>query len=87
MNDLKLYVANQNQLTKQLEIVKQLSEDICMDFGLDKCATLNLTQERKSSRGGIQVDHTTFIMELDRGENYKYLGVLENETIDHKQMR
>ena len=49
MDDLKLYAANQNQLTKQLEIVKQFSEDICMEFGLDKCATLNLTKGRQSS--------------------------------------
>ena len=59
MDDLKLYAANQNQFTKQLEIVKKFSEDICMDFGLDECATLNLTKGRQSSRGGIQLDHTT----------------------------
>ena len=57
-----------------------------MEFGVDKCATLNLTKGKHSSRN-VQIDHTTFFKELDKNENYKYLRIIENETIDHKQMR
>ena len=87
MDDLKLYAASESQLTKQLEIVKQFSDDIKMQFGLDKCGKLSLVKGKQSRSDGIQIDHDTFIRELERDENYKYLGILENEKIDHKEMR
>ena len=37
MDDLKLLVKNDQQLQGLLKIVKQFSDDIRMEFGLDKC--------------------------------------------------
>ena len=38
MDDLKLFVKNDQQLQGLLNIVKQFSDDIWMEFGLNKCA-------------------------------------------------
>ena len=38
MDDLKLYASNDDQQQGVIQIVKQFSEDIKMNFGLDKCA-------------------------------------------------
>ena len=37
MDDLKLYVSNDQQLKSQINIVKTFSDDIRMSFGIDKC--------------------------------------------------
>ena len=38
VDDLKLYGTSDNQLTGLINTVKNVSEDIKMEFGLDKCA-------------------------------------------------
>ena len=38
MDDLKLFAMNDQQLRRLLNIEKQFSDDIRMEFGLDKCA-------------------------------------------------
>ena len=38
MDDLKAYAMNDEQLKKLLDIIKIFSDDIKMEFGLDKCA-------------------------------------------------
>jgi hypothetical protein len=40
MNDLKLIVKSEEKLQKQIQRVKTFSDDIHMDFGLDKCAKI-----------------------------------------------
>ena len=42
VNDLKLYESSINVTKKQLDLVTQLSKDICMNFGTDKCAYLKI---------------------------------------------
>ena len=42
MDDLKLFVKNDQHLQGLLIIVKQFSDDIRMEFGLDKCAKATL---------------------------------------------
>ena len=38
MDDLKTYAKDDNQQTGLLSIVKKFTDDIKMEFGLDKCA-------------------------------------------------
>ena len=38
VDDLKLYGTSDNQLTGLINTVKNVSDDINMEFGLDKCA-------------------------------------------------
>ena len=45
MDDLKLYAKNDKQLEGLLTTVKKFSDDIQMQFGLDKCARASLRKE------------------------------------------
>ena len=45
MDDLKLYAKDREELGKLLEVVSVFSLDIRMDFGLDKCAVLQIRRE------------------------------------------
>jgi hypothetical protein len=40
MDDLKLIAKSEKELQKQIQIVKTFSDDIYMEFGLDKCAKI-----------------------------------------------
>ena len=42
MDDLKLLVANDNQLASMIKIVYKFSEDIEMSFGIDSCKKLTI---------------------------------------------
>ncbi|PZC84738.1 hypothetical protein B5X24_HaOG204286 [Helicoverpa armigera] len=45
MDDIKLYAANTNDLFKLADITQQFSNDICMQFGVDKCKILSIVKE------------------------------------------
>ena len=46
MNDLKLYSQSEKGLDSLVQIVCVFSEDIGMEFGIEKCATLIMRKER-----------------------------------------
>ena len=41
MDDLKLYAKNEKGLKSLVQTVRIFSDDNCMEFGIDKCATLS----------------------------------------------
>ena len=87
MDDLKLFAKNDEQLEGLLTTVKQFSNDICMDFGLDKCAKATFLRGRLAKTSSISLDPDTTIRELDPEEMYKYLGVNEGNGINHAAMK
>ncbi|CAH2020623.1 unnamed protein product [Acanthoscelides obtectus] len=48
MDDLKLFASSNKQLDRELDIVKRFSEDICMQFGLEKCKRITITRGKIS---------------------------------------
>ena len=86
MDDLKLYAPDEIKLTKQLELVSEFTHDIRMDFGLDKCAKINLRKGKSVTTPGIQVDEYN-IQNLEQEGTYKYLGIEENSSIKQKEMK
>jgi len=89
VDDLKLYSSTAEGLSKQLNVVKNFSDDINMEFGLDKCAKAEFRKGKLVKTDNIILeDNTTIIKDIDeQGGIYKYLGIEEGETIKHKEMR
>ena len=87
MDDLKLFAKNDQDLEGMLTTVRQFSEDICMEFGLDKCAKATFHRGRIHKTSSIALDIETTIKELDPEEAYKYLGVNEGDGINHASMK
>jgi len=87
MDNLKLYARNNNQLETLLHTVKQYSNDIRMDFGLDKCAKATFIKGKLISSNNIKLDKDVTIKDLDQDDFYKYLGVKEKNGIQHTQMK
>jgi len=58
------------------------SDDVCLSFGLDKCAKLSVSRDKIGQLGPMTLSHDVDIRELNVGECYKYLGVFESEGLD-----
>ena len=84
MDDLKLTGKNEKDLEKELTIVRVISKDIYMNFGLNKCARIRLKGRRDQSKIHIRNIIENDIKELDPRKAYKYLGVGESYDIQHK---
>ena len=87
MDDLKLYSKNEQEQIGELKTVKQFSDDIDMEFGLEKCAKASFKKGKLTSTGNIVIDVDTEIQELDQEGVYKYLGVDESDGIQHSKMK
>ena len=87
MDDLKLYAKDDQDLEGLLTTVKQFSQDIGMEFGLDKCAKASFVKGNLTKTTAITLDIDTTIRELDLDETYKYLGVNEGNGINHAVMK
>ena len=77
MDDLKLYSRSEKGLDSLVQTVRVFSEDIGIEFGIEKCATL-VTENRKIVKSvGIELPNGKVIKSLQEGEIYKYLGIFE----------
>ena len=86
MDDLKLYAGNRTDLEELVGIVQKFSKDIGMEFGLDKCAVLEIKDGMKAGHEGIELPDGQTIKVVDDG-GYKYLGVLEGAGIKTREMK
>ena len=60
-----------------VQTVQVFSEDIGMDFGIEKCAMLVMEKVKIVKSIGIELPDGKVIKSLQEGESYKYLGILE----------
>ena len=87
MDDLKLYSKNEQEQIGELKVVKQFSDDIGMEFGLEKCAKASFKEGKLTSTGNIVIDVDPEVQELDQEGVYKYLGADESDGIQHSKMK
>ena len=87
MDDWKLFAKNDQQLQGLLNTVKQFSDDIQMELGLDKCAKATFFRGKLLKAKNITLDTTTIIKDLEPEQSYKYLGVTEGNGIQHSSLR
>ena len=87
VDDLKLYGTSDNQLTVLINMLKNVLDDIKMEFGLDKCAKASFKKSKKVSAEGIPLNDNQVIQYLEQAETYKYLGMEEGEGVQHHKMK
>ena len=79
MDDLKLYSRNEKELDSLVLTIHIFSEDIGMEFGIEKCAMLVTEKGKIVKSVGIELPDSNVIKSLQEGESYKYLGILQAE--------
>ena len=87
VDDLKLYGTSDSQLNGLISTVKKVSDDIQMEFGLDKCTKATFKRGKKVSAEGILLNDHQLIQDLDQAGTYKYLGMEEGEGVQQHQMK
>ena len=87
VDDLKTFAKNESQQEGLLNIVKSFSDDIKMEFGLEKCAKATFKRGKLVSTTDIVIDTNTKIKDLDQDGTYKYLGIDEGDGIQHSTMK
>ena len=63
------------------------SEDIRMEFVIEKCAMLVMKKEKIAKSVGIELPDGKVIKFLQKGESYKYLGILEADKFLEGKMK
>ena len=81
MDDLKLYAKNEKDLDSLVQTVRIFSDDIGMEFGIDKCAILVLKRGKITKFDGISLPDGRVIKGLIEGAGYKYMVILQADQI------
>ena len=87
MDDIKLFAKNEKELENLIHTVRIYSQDIGMKFGIEKCAMLVMKSGKRHRTDGMELQNQDKIRTLGENETYKYLGILEADTIRQVQMK
>ena len=87
MDNLKLYSQNEKGLDSLVQTVCVFSEDIGMEFGIEKCAMLVMNKGKIVKSVGMELPDGKVIKSLQKGESYKYLGILEADKFLEEKMK
>ena len=81
MDDIKLFAQSEKELETIIHEVRIYSQDIGMEFGIEKCATVLMKSSKRHLPDGMELPNHDKIRTLGKNETYKYLGILEADTI------
>ena len=87
MDDIKLFAKNEKELETLIYTVIIYSQDIRMEFGIEKCAMLVMKSSKRHRTDGIELPNQNKIRTLGENDAYKYLGMLEADTTKQVQMK
>ena len=87
MDDNKLFAKNQKELETLIHAVRIYSQDIGMESGIEKHATLEMKSGKLLLIDGMELPNQDKIRTLGENETYKYLDNFEADTIKQVQMK
>ena len=87
MDDIKLFAKNEKGLETLIHVVRIFSQDIRMELGIEKCALLVMKSGKRHRTDGMDLPNQDKIRMLGENETYKYLGILEADTIRQVEMK
>ena len=87
MDDLTLCSRNEKGLNSLVQTILVFSEDIGMEFGIEKCAMFVIEKGKIVKSGGIELADGKVIKALQEGESYTYLGILEADKFLGEEMK
>ena len=64
-----------------IHTVTEYSQDIGMEFGIEKCAMFVMKSGKRQLTDGMELPNQDKIRMHGEKETYKYLGILEADTI------
>ena len=86
MDDIQLFAKNEKELETLIYAVRIYSQDIGMEFGIEKCAILVMNSGKRDLTDGMELPSQDKIRTLGENENNKYLGIFEADIIKQVEM-
>ena len=87
MDDIKLFAKNEKEVETLIHAVRIYSQDIGMEFDIEKCAMLVMKSGKRHITDGMKLPNQDKIRTLGENETYKYLGILDPDTIKQMEMK
>ena len=72
IDDIKLFAKNEKERETLIHIVRIYSQDIGMEFGIEKCTLLVMKSGKRHLTDGIEQPNQDKIRTLAENETYKY---------------
>ena len=85
--DIKLFAKNEKELETLIHAVRIYSQDIGMEFGIEKCAVLVIKSGKRHLTDGMELPSQDKIKKFKEKETYKYLDILEAVATRQVQMK
>ena len=87
MDDIKIFTKNEKELETLIHAVRILSHDIGMECGIEKCTMLVMKSGKRHLTDRMELPNHDKIRTLGEKDTFKYLGILEAETIKQVEMK
>ena len=87
MDDIKLFAKNKNEQETLTLAVRIYTQDIGMEFGIEKCAMLLMKRRKWHQTNGMELPNLDNIRSLGEKKTDKYLGILEADSIKQVKMK
>ena len=87
IDDIKLFAKNEKELETLIHAVRIYRQDIGMEFCLEKCAMHVMKSGKWHMTDEMELPNQDKIRTLGENETYKYLGILEADTIKQVEMK
>ena len=84
MDGIALFAKNEKELETFIRTVRVYNQYIGMEFGIEKCA---MNSGKRHMTDGMELPNQDKIRTHRENETYKYLGILEADTIKQVQMK
>ena len=83
----RLFAKNEKELETLIHAVEIYSQDIRMEFGIEKCANLIMKSGKQHITEGMELSYKEKIRMLGEKETYKWLKILKADTIKQVEMK
>ena len=87
IDDINLFAKNEKELETLIHAIRIYNQDMGMEFGIEKCAMLVMKSGKRHLTDGMELPNQDKIKTLAENETYKYLGILETDTIKQVEMK
>ena len=87
MDNLKLYGKSLRELDSLVRTTRIYRKDIGMEFGISKCAMLEMKRGKVVDGNGIDLPSREKIKALESNDGYKYLGIIQCDATKNTEMK
>lgn len=87
VDDMKLYGSTPAELKSLHQVTQQVSGDIQMEFGFEKCRVLNIRSGKWVKDEEDQTLNDEPVQQMEEDDLYKYLGLYENRKLNHTDIK